>query len=348
VDPLRVFARVVLSAVFVVAAGAKLLDRKSTRRSVTEFGAPERLAATVAVLLPLTELAVAVLLLRVDSAAWGGFAASILLLVFTAMIGVNLLLGRRPPCRCFGSADTRPIGWRTLVRNGVLLAVAGFVVWAGPGPSIVALTTVGAHSEVVRLSVVTFLVAAVAVQGWLILHVIRQHGRFLLRLDALESQGGSVPELVKAIKEPRDLEVGEVAPGFQLPSLAGGSIGLNDLCSGGKKVLLIFLDPGCEPCMALVPDIEKWQREHRKTLRIAVLGGGWEQAVRARALVSGVSDVLSDEEEGVTNAYAVFVTPGAVLVDPAGTIGSRVATGEEDIAKLVALATEAGTARKKT
>ena len=344
-DPLLVFARVLLSAVFLLAAGAKLLDPKGTRRAATELGVPEWLAATVAALLPLTELVVAVVLLPVRSASWGAFAALTLLLFFTAIIGVNLLLGRRPPCRCFGSTDTRPIGWMTLMRNGMLLALAGFVVWAGPGPGIVTIISQAARSEVVRLSVVIGLVAAVVVQGWLILHLIRQQGRLLLRLDALEGRSASVPELFNPIKEARDLPVGEVAPGFHLPSLAGGSVALDDLCGDGRKVLLVFLDPKCKPCMALAPDVERWQREQRDTLRIAVLGSGWEQAARARELVSGVSDVLSDVEDGVADAYGVFVTPAVVLLDPAGTIASRVATGKEEIEKLVATA-ETGAAQK--
>ena len=347
-DPLLVFVRLLLSAVFVVAAGAKLLDPKGTRHAATELGVLERLAATVAALLPLTELAVAVVLIPVRSASWGALAALTLLLVFTAVIVVNLLLGRRPPCRCFGSTDTRPIGWSTLLRNGVLLALAGFVVCAGPGPSIVAVVTQAADSEVVSLSVVIGLLAAVAVEGWFILHLIRQQGRLLLRLDALEGRGGSVPELFNPRTEARDLPVGEVAPGFHLPSLAGGSVALDDLCGDGRKIPLIFLDPKCKPCMALAPDVERWQREQRGRLRIAVLGSGWEQAARARELVSGVSDVLSDEEDGVADAYGVFVTPAVVLVDPAGTIASRVATGKEDIEKLVATAVETGAPRKIT
>ncbi len=344
-DSLLVFARVVLSAVFVVAAGAKLLDPKGTRNAATELGVPERFAATVAALLPLTELAVALALLSVRSASWGALAALTLLLLFTVVIVVNLLLGRRPPCRCFGSTDTRPIGWPTLIRNGVLLALAGFVLLAGPGPGIVALISQAASSDVVRPSVVIGLVAAVAVEAWLILHLIRQQGRLLLRLDALEGRGGSAPELFNPLKEARDLPVGEVAPGFQLPSLAGRSVALGDLCGDGRNVLLIFLDPRCKPCMALAPDVERWQREQRETLRIAVLGSGWDQAARARELVSGVSDVLSDEEDRVADAYGVFVTPAVVLVDPAGTIASRVATGKEDIESLVATAAETGAAK---
>jgi hypothetical protein len=38
---------------------------------------------------------------------------------------VRLLLdGRHPPCNCFGSLSRRPIGWTSIARNVVLLALA--------------------------------------------------------------------------------------------------------------------------------------------------------------------------------------------------------------------------------
>jgi hypothetical protein len=35
-----------------------------------------------------------------------------------------LLDGRHPPCACFGALSRRPIGWGSVVRNLVLLALA--------------------------------------------------------------------------------------------------------------------------------------------------------------------------------------------------------------------------------
>lgn len=345
-DPLLVLARVVLSLVFVVAAVAKLLDQKGTRHAAAELGVPNVLVATTAVLLPLVELAVAVALLPVGSASRGAMSALALLGVFATVIGANLLLGRRPPCRCFGSADARPIGWPTLMRNGVLLALAGFVFLAGPGPSIAETILRAARSDVATSPLVVVLVAAVVVQGWFTLHLMRQQGRLLLRFDALEAGGGSVPELFDPTKKARHLSVGEVAPSFQLPSLAGGSVGLDDLRGDGRTVLLVFLNPRCKPCMALAPGVEQWQQDHGATLRIAVLGSGWEQAARTRDLVSAVSDVLSDEGNRVSDDYGVSATPAVVLVDPNGVIASGVATGKEDIEKLVATAAAMGEREK--
>jgi uncharacterized membrane protein YphA (DoxX/SURF4 family) len=52
-------ARLLLAAVFATAGVAKLADREGSRRAITDFGVPPSLAAALAVLLPLCELAVA-------------------------------------------------------------------------------------------------------------------------------------------------------------------------------------------------------------------------------------------------------------------------------------------------
>jgi hypothetical protein len=47
-----------------------------------------------------------------------------LLAMFTTLITVRLAQGKRPPCACFGSLSARPLGWRHVLRNGVLMALA--------------------------------------------------------------------------------------------------------------------------------------------------------------------------------------------------------------------------------
>ncbi|MFC0112006.1 MauE/DoxX family redox-associated membrane protein [Kibdelosporangium aridum] len=54
-----------------------------------------------------------------------GFAgAAALLMVFTGAIVISLRRGDRTPCRCFGAGAT-PLGWPHVMRNAVLLIVAG-------------------------------------------------------------------------------------------------------------------------------------------------------------------------------------------------------------------------------
>lgn len=121
-------ARVVLAAVFAVAAWGKLTDLAGTRRAVRDFGVPAPVAPAVAFLLPIAELTGAVLLLLGD--VIGEIAAIVLLALFSAAVALSLARGRRPDCHCFGQARAQPVSGRTLARNAVLLLLAVFVLAA--------------------------------------------------------------------------------------------------------------------------------------------------------------------------------------------------------------------------
>src|SRR5262249_48845611 len=145
----------------------------------------------VGILLPLAELAVVVALIPPILAWWGALGALVLLLLFAVGIGYNLARGRTPDCHCFGQFHSTPIGWPTLLRNLILVAIAGFVVTlgrtsAGPSPFdwLSALTAV----QRIELLIGVILLGLLALEGWVLLQIIHQQGRLLLRLEALESQ----------------------------------------------------------------------------------------------------------------------------------------------------------------
>ncbi|WP_327354724.1 MauE/DoxX family redox-associated membrane protein [Streptomyces sp. NBC_01304] len=125
VDHLAWTARLLVAAVFAVAAYGKLRARMATWRAVREFGVPAPFVPTAARALVLSEAAVAVAVLVPASAAWAAGAGLVLLAVFTAAIGVQLAQGRHPACSCFGTASAAPIGPGTLLRNAALLALTG-------------------------------------------------------------------------------------------------------------------------------------------------------------------------------------------------------------------------------
>jgi uncharacterized membrane protein YphA (DoxX/SURF4 family) len=130
-DAALLIARFVLAALFILAGVAKLSDLKGSRKAIIEFGLPAVLASPLALLLPLAELGVGAALIPASSAWWGALGALGLLLLFLVGISINLARGKKPECHCFGQLHSAPAGWKTLVRNGVLAAVAGFVLWAG-------------------------------------------------------------------------------------------------------------------------------------------------------------------------------------------------------------------------
>ncbi len=121
--------RYLLAAVLAVAAWGKVTDRVGTRDAVHAFGVPGWAAAPVAFLLPVAELAVAVLLV-VGPVVTGVVGALLLLTLFTVAVAATLARGESPDCHCFGGLRAERVTSRTLFRNVVLLAIAVLVAAA--------------------------------------------------------------------------------------------------------------------------------------------------------------------------------------------------------------------------
>jgi peroxiredoxin len=262
--------------------------------------------------------------------------------LFVVGIGYNLARGRQPECHCFGQASSRPISWSTLVRNLLLAVVAVFIVGFGRNaPGLNLLGWLGALALIERI-VGLILVVLVALEGWILWHVLRQQGRWLLRLEALEAQltsAGTLPQPVPSGNPAPSvigLPVGTLAPPFALSTFNGETITLEALRALGKPVVLIFSDPGCGPCTALLPEIGRWQREQTTKLVIALISRGTVQANRPKATEYGMTHVLLQQDREVAELYQVYGTPSAVLVRPDGIIGSPLAQGADAIRALVA------------
>ncbi len=354
-DTALVLARLLLAVVFVVAGVAKLLDREGSRQAVIDFGVPASIATPLAVLLPIAELTVAALLLFTSTAWYGGIGASVLLLVFLAAIANSMARGKHPDCHCFGQLHSEPAGWPTLIRNALLSVIALFVVATGrdlfsfsnedAGYSLFAWLGRLTTWELAMTILGAIALLAIIAEGWLLVHLLGQNGRILLRLDALETmvsenKGVAAGAAAAPSKRPAaGLPEGAPAPGFKLEGLFGETTTLDSLRAAGKPVLLIFADPGCGPCNALMPDIAAWQRDHATRLTIALISRGSVDANRAKAREHGLAHVLLQKDREVAQAYQAFGTPAAVLVKPDGTIGSPVAGGAEAIRQLVARTT---------
>ncbi|MGI8854970.1 MAG: MauE/DoxX family redox-associated membrane protein [Thermomicrobiales bacterium] len=335
-------ARLVLSAVFLVSGIAKLMDRPGSRKAVEDFGVHAALAGPSAILLPVAELTVAVALLVRASAWYGALGALLLLLLFVAGISVNMARGRAPDCHCFGQLHSEPVGWRTLARNGVLIVIAAFVAWRGRTDA--GLSTTGWLTDRTgfeRAVVIAGLIGLVLfiAQGWLLLHLLEQHGRLLIRLDEMEARGviGGVAPAAPVVSTV-GLPVGTPAPTFALAGLYGETLTLDALRASGKPTLLLFTDPNCGPCNALLPTIGRWQREMTATL--ALISRGAPEANRAKSTEHGLTHVLLQRDREVAESYQSTATPSAVLVQPDGTVGSPIAIGADAITQLVAGITE--------
>jgi len=328
-------ARVLLAAVFLLAGLAKAADRAGSRRAIMDWGVPEVLAAPLGVLLPAAELAVAVALMAGASSWWGAQGALSLLLLFAAGIGVNLARGRHPDCHCFGQLHSAPAGWPALLRNVGLAAVAGLVVGLGRGttsPGFFTWFTELPAAGRVAVAGGAAMAALVAGGGWVLVQVMTQQGRLLIRIEALEAGPAAAG---RAAAGP-GLPAGVPAPGFILPGLTGEVTGLATLRARDKPVVLVFSAPDCGPCTALLPEIGRWEREHAPSVTVALISRGPVDAVRAKAGEHQLRHVLVQTDAEVAEAYQVHATPSAVLVGRDGTIAGPLALGADAIRALLA------------
>lgn len=352
-DFVLLLARVFLAAVFVVAGIGKLLDLKGSRSAMLGFGLPESLASPASVALPIVELIAAALLLPVRTAWWGAILSFLLLAAFVVGIAYNMKKGRAPDCHCFGQIHSEPAGPRTLVRNGFFGAVALFILLFGTdrwsfshgnaGYSLLGWMGDLSSWEIIATIVIIALIAAVAGIGYVLVHLLGQNGRVLLRLDALEAsqQQGAAglaaqPAAAAAAATAPGLPVGDPAPGFKLEGIYGEVLTLDAMRSNGLPTMLLFTDPACGPCNALLPEIGRWQRDNAGKLNIALISSGTADENKAKAAEHGISNVLLQENRVVSNQYKAHGTPSAVLIDRNGRIASPVSGGGESIRQLLA------------
>lgn len=116
--------RLAVAAILLWAAAAKVGDPQTFATDIVNYRAvPAALAPLLAVTLPFVEAGLGLALLAglwLPAAALG---ATALLGVFSVIVLAALVRGIDIRCGCFGGTD--PLTWWTLVRDLVLVAVAG-------------------------------------------------------------------------------------------------------------------------------------------------------------------------------------------------------------------------------
>jgi thiol-disulfide isomerase/thioredoxin len=227
--------------------------------------------------------------------------------------------------------------------------LAAFLVWQGwqgnAGPSAIAWIGTLTTFQLLALIGGLVLLGLLASQWWFLLHLLRQNGRLLVRLEAIETTvatGGRIApsQNGKTALPQEGLPVGTRAPSFTLEGLYGETLTLDSLRSSGKPVMLLFTDPSCGPCNALLPEIEGWQQEHSEKITLALISRGNLKENKAKTSGHGLTKVLLQKDWEVSEAYEVRGTPSALVVRPDGTIGSPVVGGVEAIRSLVQQAGE--------
>jgi hypothetical protein len=313
-------ARMLLVAVFGAAGAGKLLDPGGTRRAVRGFGVADgRLAAAIASLLGIAELAVAAGLLVNATAWWAAAAAMGLLALFSAAIVRVVRRGEAPDCGCFGRLHSAPVGHATLIRNALLGGVAAVVLARGPGgtgPLSWTAIAIGAAAGVALLV------------GWVVVELLRRNGRQLARIDVLEQVLN-----VAGIKIPGEalVAVGAPAPRFALADLDGRQVTSRDLLVPGHRLILLFASPSCGPCRVALRRLA--DRDSGPT--VAVVGEGTADAWRALPAELRPAEVLLQVDRELADLFGAEATPAAVVIAADGTLAGAPVLGAAAVCALV-------------
>ena len=146
--------------------------------------------------------------------------------------------------------------------------------------------------------------------------------------------------------ERNGLRAGALAPSFSLPDVRGDTVTLESY--RGRRVLLVFTDPHCDPCDALAPDLARLGREGRDGgLSVLVIGRGDPQENRHKAEEFGFTfPVVLQKRWEVSKAYGIFATPVGYLIDERGVIVRDVAMGRDAIVALLEEGLAVGTRKE--
>jgi peroxiredoxin len=152
-------------------------------------------------------------------------------------------------------------------------------------------------------------------------------------VDGATSHGKGDPSLTRSRLNRDGLKAGAMAPDFRLPRLEGHELSLADL--RGERVLLVFSDPDCGPCMELAPQLEKIHQQ-RGDLQVVMVSRRDVEANRAKASKLGLTfPIVLQRQWEISLKYALFATPIGYLIDEQGVIAKDVAIGVQPILALV-------------
>jgi len=121
---------------------------------------------------------------------------------------------------------------------------------------------------------------------------------------------------------------GHAAPDFTLTDLDGATQSLESLRARGRPVVLEFVDPTCSACDRLLPALARWQASLADRVTVAVVTPGSARS-RPEWEEHGITDVLVDESDKVSEAYRIIGTPTAIAVTVDGTVSSGPVGGSQ-------------------
>jgi thiol-disulfide isomerase/thioredoxin len=139
--------------------------------------------------------------------------------------------------------------------------------------------------------------------------------------------------VVPVLLRRRSRRVPSAAVPFALSDHTGRTVTFDALGADNRPLVLVFGQPGCGACDALLPDVARWQGELAEQVTVALVIGGPPANGADQVREYGLGTVLFDDRRSVFAAYGVTATPCAVRIE--GHRTSAMALGAQEIERLV-------------
>jgi thiol-disulfide isomerase/thioredoxin len=93
----------------------------------------------------------------------------------------------------------------------------------------------------------------------------------------------------------------------------------------GRPTLLLFWNPSCGFCQAMLRDVKTWERTRPEDApEVLVIAAGSHEAIRGQGFRSRV---LLDPDFGAGQIFGAGGTPSAIVLDEDGRVASEVGAG---------------------
>ncbi len=334
--------RLFLFGIFALAGIAKLFDLDGSEKAVEGFGVPAVLAKPISILLPIAEVVIAILLLFTQTSWFGAVGGSALLLVFVGGMLWQMWQGNAPDCHCFGQVHSEPVSKKSVARNAAFVLLALFLVASGQrnqGLNIFDSSNnlssdMNAMQIIFGLAVIAFLAAIV----YFLKTISEQQTQIMRRIEVLEliSHDGGKEVARDDVSDPATgLPIGSLVPAFELPNLEGKKISFETILADDNPTLLLFVSPSCNPCEALIPEFQEWQKDLGKRLNFAFISTGKVKDNLKKFSEPGFENMFLQTENEISEMFGAEWTPTAILVNADRTLASRPAAGDTSIRGLI-------------
>lgn len=334
-DVFLLVLRLALTVVFGVAAFGKLIDREGSERALSDFGVPKAFVPAFAYLLPTAELAIAVSLLFIEVSWFAAIGAALLFAIFTGGMIYQYAKGNAPDCHCFGQIHSEPVGVPSILRNVAFLAIAAVLIFAGRSNQ--GLDLVAKDQNVMQLIIGIAVIGLLVAVVYFLKKISEQQVQIMRRIELMElvsQEGGEVAR--EDVTHPHEgLPIGGHFPDFELSDVNAQTITLSTIKDQKTPTLFFFVSPTCNPCKALLPEIDQWRKELMGKVNFVFVSNGKAQENIDKFGNDPRRPILLQKQRELAEAVNAQWTPTVILMDTNGRVASHPTAGDNAIRSLI-------------